>query len=165
VKDEYTSLLFTMIVCMNRLLLLFVIIVDSLSSARSHGRRGFLNPIRIQPTAGEPWPKPQSIQTTTAQLAIYPHSFRFLINETTSSERCDLLTGAFERYYRAIFFPQTYLSYILRSSSSSLTDDYTRPRRSSLANVSLLEDLYVNVQQPCEQWPSLESNESCNRLF
>jgi len=161
-----------MIVRVKLLLLLLVVIMNSLSSARNHGRRGFLNTIRIQPTVGEPWPKPQSIQTTAGRLAVHPNTFRFLINET--SQRCDLLTSAFVRYYRAIFFPHTYLSHILRSSSTFLTDDYIHQPRtdaaskknlSNLANAPVLEDLYVNVQQQCEQWPSLESNESCKRIF
>jgi hypothetical protein len=160
-----------MLVRVNVLFLLLVIIVDSRLSVRNHGRRGLLNTIRIQPTVGEPWPQPQSIQTTAQQLAVHPETFHFLINETSQS--CDLLANAFVRYYRAIFFPHTYLSYILRSSSSFVTDDHRRQSRmdavsrknlSNFANVSSLEDLYVNVQHPCDQWPSLESNESCNRM-
>jgi hypothetical protein len=150
-----------------------MVIVNGLSFPRNHGRRGSLNRIRIQPTVGEAWPKPQSIQTTAQRLAIHPTTFHFLINET--SQRCDLLTNAFVRYYRAIFFPHTYLSYILRSPSTYQTDDdhihrsrpdaIWRKNLSDLANASLLEDLYVNIQQPCDQWPSLESNELCNRVI
>jgi hypothetical protein len=148
-------------------LLLLVIIIDNLSAVSSHGRRGTLNTIRIQPTAGEPWPKPQLIQTTAQRLAVYPDAFHFLINET--SQRCDLLTSAFDRYYRAIFFPNTYLSYILHASSNFSANDFINQSKSNEAwkrtlSTPSLNYLFVNVQQPCDQWPSLESNESCNTL-
>lgn len=159
-----------MIVRTSLVLILFVVIVESYSSVRNHGRRGLLNTIRIQPTAGEPWPKPQSIQTTFQQFAVLPDKFHFLINETSQS--CDILTNAFIRYYKAIFFPQTYLSYVLGSSFSWNTNDYNRRPRvnirknlSHIVDVPLLESLNVHVQQLCDQWPSLESNESCKKTY
>lgn len=151
-------------------LILFAIIVESYSSVQNHGRRGLLNTVRIQPTSGEPWPKPQSIQTTFQQFAIPPDKFHFLIDET--SQHCDLLTNAFVRYYKAIFSPQIYLSYILGSSFSWNTNDYKRRPRvnirknlSHMVDMPLLESLNVHVQQLCDQWPSLESNESCNKSY
>ncbi|CAF3654515.1 unnamed protein product [Rotaria sp. Silwood1] len=157
-----------MVACSNIIYLLLVITVESFSPVWSHERRGFLHAIRIQPTVGEPWPKPQSILTTTQRLTVNPKTFHFLMNET--SQRCSLLTSAFDRYYRIIFFPQTYMPYIRRSSSSFTTNNDIYQTKinaslrqkypSSITNISLLMNLYVNVEQPCDEWPSLETNES-----
>lgn len=143
---------------------LLVVCFGSFSCVQSHGRRGSFSTIRVQSTTGEVWPKPQSIQTTGQQFALRPDTFQFRINET--SQRCDLLIGAFDRYYRAIFVPNTYSSYILRSPAPSPADNPAL-RRPMLKqrSVPLLRTLYVNVQQPCDQWPTLESNESCNRII
>lgn len=149
----------------NQLLFLFAIIaISSLSSARNYERRGYVNTIRVQPTIGEPWPKPQSIQTTPQRFAILPSTFHFLINETSQS--CDLLTSAFDRYYTIIFFPQTYLSHILRSPPTPPTNyRMIKKNSSNLANASFLMDLSVYIEQPCDEWPSLESNESCKKII
>ena len=145
-----------------KLCFLSVVYFGSLSCAESRGQRGSLDSIRIQSTTGEPWPKPQSIQTTGERFALHPDTFQFRINDT--SQRCDLLTGAFARYYRAIFFPQTYLSHLLGTSSSSEDEAVLRKTMLNLGSSPLLKDFYVNVQEPCNQWPTLESNESCNRI-
>lgn len=149
-----------------RLLFLLIIVCHVESSARIHGRRGLVNDVRIQPTTGEPWPKPQSIQITGQRFAVHPDAFHFRIDNTSQS--CDLLTSAFVRYYRAIFYPQTYLSSILQVSNQqdqSETKNTTwRKSLAELGDTPLLGDLYVHLQQPCDQWPSLESNESCINL-
>ena len=81
------------------LLLVFVYHVES--STRIQGRRGLVHDVRIEPTTGEPWPKPQSIQITGRRFAVHPDAFHFRVSNTSQS--CDLLTSAFVRYYRAIF--------------------------------------------------------------
>ncbi|CAF1594959.1 unnamed protein product, partial [Adineta steineri] len=70
----------------------------------SHGKqpRGSLNIFDVKPTVGQPWPKPQTIKTTSQQYAVHPSAFHFMVNSTSQS--CDLLTSAFDRYYRIIFF-------------------------------------------------------------
>lgn len=162
-----------MIVLRKFLFAAVIILSASAACERNQGRRGFLHGVRIQPTVGEPWPMPQSMQTTAQRLAIHPNTFQFILNDT--SQRCDLLTSAFTRYYKAIFFPETYLSYVLNSSSSfsnindnirqKLRDATLRKRSSKFADTQVLMSLYVNIQQPCDFWPSLESNESCNQFF
>lgn len=149
-------------------LLFFLIIVDRVeSSVRIHGRRGLVNDVRIQPTTGEPWPKPQSIQITDRRFAVHPDAFHFRIDNTSQS--CDLLISAFVRYYRAIFYPQSYLSSILQFSNqrdqSEKKNTTWRKSLEELGDTPLLGDLYVHLQQPCDQWPSLESNESCMNLI
>ena len=147
----------------SRWLLVLVIVYHVESSARIRGRRGLVHDVRVEPTMGEPWPKPQSIQTTGRQFAIHPDTFHFRISNTSQS--CDLLTGAFVRYYRAIFYPKTYLPHILRQpdepDQSPMNETRWRKSLSDLGDTPLLGDLFVHLQQPCDQWPSLESNESC----
>ena len=90
--------------------------------------------------------------------------FVFLINET--SERCDLLTNAFIRYYQLIFNSSNYLSFILHSSTNDhLTRQGERRTIENINDIPSLNCLYVNIENPCDEWPSLESNESCNSIF
>lgn len=127
----------------------------------SHGKppRGPSNAFYVQSSVGEPWPKPQSIQTTAQQFAIHPAVFHFSVNST--SQTCDLLTSALDRYYRLIFFPQTYLKYILNPGSvNNQTENIPKKNLAGL-RAPLLESLNIYIEQPCDQYPSLESNESC----
>ncbi|CAF0749245.1 unnamed protein product [Adineta ricciae] len=126
-----------------------------------HGRRprSSLNMFHVEPSVGQPWPKPQSMQSTPQQFAIHPSAFHFMINST--SQTCDTLTSAFDRYYRLIFFPQTYFDYILNPASA--TDDKSDKPKKSLADLhdaTILKRLNIHMQQPCEQYPTLESDES-----
>ena len=113
-------------------------------------------------TIGQPWPKPQSIQPTPQQLAIHPDAFHFLVNST--SQTCDILTNALDRYFRLIFFPQSYMNYILNPKSAhSHSKEKPKKTLADLRDTPSLKRLNVYVQQPCDQYPSLESNESCKK--
>ncbi|CAF1287035.1 unnamed protein product [Rotaria sordida] len=129
--------------------------------SHSHGKRPrhSLNSFYIEPTVGQPWPKPQSIRTTFEQYALHPAAFHFLVNST--SQTCDLLTSAFDRYYKLIFYPSSYLNYILNPKSTDNEIKY-KPKKSlhDLCDVTLLKRLNVHIQEPCEQYPALESDES-----
>jgi hypothetical protein len=157
-----------MILRVTSLLVLIMIIMDTRAYARTHSRRGSVNRIRQQSTVGEPWPKPQSIVTTLQRLAIRPNKFHFRINETSPS--CDLLTNAFVRYYRAIFSPQTYMSHVLGMPSLFPAQSNMRSPKHKIvqenklsdhSTMPMLDTLTVHLQQSCEQYPSLASNESC----
>jgi hypothetical protein len=140
--------------------LLFLLVVIS----NVHGKRPRRpsNVFYVEPSVGEPWPKPQSIQTTAQQFAVHPDAFNFMINST--SQTCDLLTSALDRYFKLIFFPQSYLNYILNPESAN-NEMKPTPKKSlaDLRDTPVLKRLNVYVQQPCDQYPSLESNESCNK--
>ncbi|CAF0787394.1 unnamed protein product [Adineta steineri] len=139
------------------IILLFLLAVISYS----HGKqpRGSLNIFDVKPTVGQPWPKPQTIKTTSQQYAVHPSAFHFMVNSTSQS--CDLLTSAFDRYYRIIFFPQTYLNHILDPELAK-HEKQIEPKISlaDLQDATLLKRLNVHIAQPCEQYPSLESDES-----
>ena len=142
---------------MIRSLTIFIVlfaVIDQL-----HGRQSFRFDRRllVQPTVGQPWPKPQTIHTTAQQFVIQPAAFHFLVDPT--SQTCDLLTSALDRYYKLIFYPQTYLDYVLNQTSTK--KDIPRKPKKSLADVPLLPRLTVRIDTACDQYPSLESNESC----
>ena len=144
---------------------LFILLFLSTSIIHSYGKqpRTSLSAFYVDTTVGEPWPKPQSIQTTSLKLAVHPAAFHFLVN--SSGQTCDLLTSAFDRYYQLIFFPQTYLNYILNPKSGNNKKSYiTKKNLNDLRDVPLLKRLNVHIQEPCDQYPSLESNESCKRI-
>ncbi|CAF0740625.1 unnamed protein product [Didymodactylos carnosus] len=118
----------------------------------------------VEPSVGQPWPHPQQMMSSEQRLAVHPAAFHFLINAT--SQRCDLLVDAFDRYYRLIFYPQTYLKYVLNKKASSCDEPIIElPMLNTLTDTPLLKRLNVNVQQPCDHWPSLESNESYSLII
>lgn len=111
----------------------------------------------VEPTVGQPWPKPQNMQITLVQYAIHPAAFHFAVNDT--SQTCDLLTSAFDRYYRMIFFPKSYMDYVLYQKKETTTQP--KKKLEDLKDATLLKRLTVNIQTPCETYPNLESDESC----
>ena len=134
--------------------------------SHTHGKRprSPLEESSVGVTVGEVWPKPQSVQTGSQQIAVHPDAFHFLVNAT--GQTCDLLTNALDRYFRLIFYPQTYLNYVLNPKSAK--DEMKPTLKKSLADLRdapILKRLNVYVQQPCDQYPSLESNESCKDSF
>jgi hypothetical protein len=145
---------------LSSVLLLLLVVISA-----SHGKRPRppLNVFYVQPTVGQPWPKPQSSETGPQQLAVQPSAFHFLVNST--SQTCDILTSAFDRYYRLIFFPHSYLKHILNPDSVDNEKPFQpRKRSADLHDTPLLKRLNVHIQQPCDQFPSLESDESCKRI-
>ena len=116
----------------------------------------------VSKTVGQPWPKPQSMQSTAQQLAVHPDAFHFLVNST--SQTCDTLTSALDRYFRLIFFPQSYMKYILNPESPE-AQIKRKPKKTlaDLRDAPILQRLNVYIQQPCDQYPNLESNESCEK--
>ena len=125
--------------------------------------RPSLRPPRLRTSTGQTWPKPQSMQTTAQQFAVHPDAFHFLVNST--SQTCDILTNALDRYFRLIFYPQSYMSYILNpKSADSQIKQKPKKTLADLRDAPILQRLNVYIQQPCDQYPSLESNESCNNI-
>ena len=143
-----------------RSLIFSLLVLVAISASDGKRPRAPIDMFYVVPTVGQPWPKPQAMQITQEQYAVHPAAFHFLVNST--SQTCDLLTSAFDRYYRLIFFPQDYMNYVLNRDVPSQAK--VKPWKKSLADlhdVPLLKRLNVQVQQPCEQWPTLESDESC----
>ena len=143
-------------------LAVLLLIASVVSYGEGKPRRVPSNIFYVKKTVGEPWPKPQSIQTTPDQWAVHPATFHFIVNAT--GQTCDLLTSALDRYFRLIFFPKTYLSHILHPTRQIDPADL-KPKKSlsDLEDVPFLKRLNVYVKQPCERYPNLESDESCKR--
>ena len=143
-------------------LTILLLIVSVVSHGEAKPRRVPPNIFYIKQTVGEPWPKPQSIQPTPDQLAVHPAAFHFIVNAT--GQTCDLLTSALDRYFRLIFFPKTYLSHILHPARRIDPVEFKLKKSlSDLEDTPLLKRLNVYVKQPCERYPNLESDESCER--
>lgn len=140
---------------MKVLLLLLIIVSNS-----DGGRPSLPKSIRSKSTIGEVWPKPQSMSSTTQEYLINRDSFELTMNET--SARCDLLTNALNRYYSIIFDPFKYISSFLHSNSFYFKyRNEINQSRSNVSDIPLLKQLFVYVQNECEQWPNIQSNESC----
>lgn len=102
----------------------------------------------VSKSRGQPFPRPQSHVSVDTQNRLDTREFLFVYARDSSA--CDLLSDAFNRYYKIIFGgshrPQT------RFSRSTDKND----------NKKLLKRVIVSVEEPCEKkYPSLESDESC----
>ncbi len=95
--------------------------------------------------------------TTSIQVHIRSDSFSFMYNET--SHQCDLLNNAFLRYYKLIFFPETYWGDLL-DEPPRRKKKFVEKNLSNVGDTKLLKNVKVNIQQMYDQWPTFESNES-----
>ena len=115
-------------------------------------------------TSGRPFPKPQSQILTDIQQILDEKDFSFQYGK--SSVVCDLLNLAFNRFYKIIFRPETY-----DKRSDSVTNRVRKlnipikKNKNIIGQARLLKRVIVNVQMPCEDYPSLESDESCLYLI
>jgi len=94
---------------------------------------------------GQPWPMPQKLKQTDDVLSLPPYTFSFAV----TGADCSLLRSALDRYHRIIFSNNEGGSKALRF----------RPRRETGAELATLN---VKVLQNCEEYPSLQMDESYN---
>ena len=115
----------------------------------------------VAKTPGRPFPKPQSQIVTDVQQILIEKEFTFQYGK--GSVVCDLLSIAFTRFYKIIFRPQ---NYDINGNGSSRVkkvryQNKNQPFDNQQKNVRLLKRVLINVQLPCEDYPTLESDESC----
>ena len=111
--------------------------------------------LKIVPkTPGRPFPKPQSQVITDVQQLLDEKNFSFQYGK--GSVVCDVLSVAFKRYYDIIFRPQNIATNV-RKIARSHKDSETKIN----PKASLIKKVTMNVQEPCEDYPSLDSDESC----
>ncbi|XP_019614522.1 PREDICTED: beta-hexosaminidase subunit alpha-like isoform X2 [Branchiostoma belcheri] len=106
-----------------------------------HDVPGYQKPVMVQQT-GKVLPKPQTMTASTEAYALAMPSFKFTYG--SSSEMCDIVDQAFQRYYDLIF-------------------DIDGLRKAPVASkdMSELNTLQVMVKEPCTGvYPSLESSEN-----
>ncbi|XP_072167087.1 beta-hexosaminidase subunit alpha-like isoform X1 [Diadema setosum] len=95
---------------------------------------------------GSPWPMPQEIQVTgDVYTLVSEERFDF----TATGVRCDLLDSAFARYFGIIFFGTPQAARRRRSPM-----EFTAPSATELTGLD------VNVMEPCQDYPGLESDEN-----
>ena len=104
---------------------------------------------------------PQSITTGTDLHSLDARAFSFQYAET--SQVCELLTAAFNRYYKIIFLPENYEIIENKKFVKKVKSNRKSPK--TAVSDSLLKRIVVNVQEPCEDYPSLDSDESCKLLL
>jgi hypothetical protein len=114
-------------------------------------------PVRL----GQPFPKPQSLSQTDKQFSLDARVFSF--HHAQDSVVCDLITNAFNRYYKIIFKPA---QYAMEIGGRPVTRARS-PGESSFprVNIDQLERVVVKVETECENYPSLDSNESCKTKY
>ncbi|XP_070541930.1 beta-hexosaminidase subunit beta-like isoform X2 [Ptychodera flava] len=99
----------------------------------------------VDGTSGSPWPLPQQMTSNGSQLYLSSFTFEF----SYSMYSCDILQNAFQRYQKLIFDG--------RAEYAKLRFQSTKIKESGTLQ---LGGLVVKLDQPCEDLPGLESNES-----
>lgn len=106
---------------------------------------------------GRPVPLPQAYTSLNTQSLLDKNEFEFKFEN--KSVICDVIYLAFTRYAKIMFDPLQY-----RINEELLhTDTYKNTYQVRSVNSfqgDMLESLTVNVHQPCEDYPQLESDES-----
>ena len=97
---------------------------------------------------GKPVPMPQTYITSDSQHFLDEQEFSFKF--VKDSVVCDVINLAFYRYHRIIFRPEE--NFQVRRIK--------RNHMSSVNKANLLKNVLVNVVLPCEDYPTLESDES-----
>lgn len=100
--------------------------------------------------ADQPFPKPQYMVQTQIQHYLDARAFAF--HYQPGSQVCDLITVAFNRYYKIIFNP----SQLRRGKPAR-----RRGMKKSQFKGDLLKRATVNIKLPCEEYPNDQSDESC----
>lgn len=109
---------------------------------------------------GRPFPQPQYYVSTDTQHVLDERAFAF--QYASGSVVCEILSSAFNRYYKIIFQPQL-LDFARGVRRARLVNKPNPSSRSHPNRASLLKRVLVNIKTPCEDYPSLESDESCIR--
>jgi hypothetical protein len=112
-------------------------------------------------TKGRPVPLPQIYKPSNTQYILNEKEFSFKF--TAASVVCDVLTLAFTRYHKIIFRPHTHE---INMGQRNVKKIKFNKDKHKFAHESLdyMKRLMINVHDPCEDYPSLDTDESC-RLF
>jgi len=96
----------------------------------------------VTPTIGEVWPKPQAQSFSENFFVLRPNGFQFEV----IGQRCDILDDALRRYYQFIFNPAG-----PAEEQVVVTEEMYANQKNFRA---FLDVVKINLQQPCEQYPS-----------
>lgn len=107
---------------------------------------------------GSPWPKPQSYITSDIVVTIDARSFSFQYAE--QSQTCDLLSAAFNRYYKIMFLPEEYEIVPNRRVVQKIKKANKNGELKFKDEDGEIKRALISVQNPCEQYPTLDSDES-----
>lgn len=140
---------------------LLLILLVYVSLAQSKLKTNLKDWIDITPKSiGQPWPLPQSVvqRNDVRMLDSRVFSFQF----TNNSQVCDLVTDAFSRYFKIIFQPTEYEIIpgrrVVKKARKFRQQKFKRPTASY--EDSLLKRLVISIKNPCEDYPTLDSDES-----
>ena len=149
-------------------LLLLIVAVQSLAKSakdRHHPHKILKN---VQKAPGSVFPKPQVQSLSDEQHRLNGHSFSFVYKN--GSVECSLLREAFDRIYRIIFKPYEYAASLNkheRVRKSKMPSKHSEPLLNGHfkdGDDVVLNTLEVNIDEACEDYPNLESDESCKYL-
>jgi hypothetical protein len=113
----------------------------------------------VTASRASPWPMPAKYITYPISQTIDAANFQF---RTIGAYSCDLVEAAYVRYYRIIFGGPR--SSDRDSDTRQGSNDVLKFWRMKRPN-SALSYLDVDLANECEEWPSLNMDESCQHLL
>ena len=143
---------------MNKIFTFLFVLISYLSSQQN--ANAFIGLNTVPKSTGYPLPRPQSWAASNNQFRLDSFNFSFEFNEKSSAS-CDLLTDAADRYYKIIFDPT---NYEIVKGHSNKARRVLRPNKSNIknhANEELISKMIIMVNGPCEDYPNLDTDESC----
>ena len=113
--------------------------------------------IFVDKTKGRPIPLPQAYTSSSKQTALNHRGFKFAYEK--GSYVCDVVTLAFDRYAKLMFNPQLYEINAGHATVRKMKN--SKVNYNKMYSGEYLDRLVVNLNEPCVEYPNLESDESC----
>lgn len=136
-----------------------LLLLAAIAVTTSGQRVGNKADLRLTPKApGTPTPLPQVYTTLPTQHVLDERAFSF--QYMPDSVVCNMLSNAFNRYYKIIFRPQEYEINEGRSNRVKTKKRGFGNDDSRRTHLGVLKRVVIYINMPCEDYPSLDSDES-----
>ncbi|XP_075977690.1 beta-hexosaminidase subunit beta-like [Anticarsia gemmatalis] len=107
---------------------------------------------KYPPTKGEVWPRPHQQEKHTKYFNLVPSVFKF----TETGKSCKILKTAIERYSDVL---RTTQNIAWRHSRRIWKHDHGRPNITDVRFLGHIEELQINLSEPCEEYPHFDMEE------
>lgn len=120
--------------------------------------------IRRAPSAtiGEPWPLPQMMTVNESRVFILSKDYKVFIRNNT----CDVLENSVKRFKDNIRLAnQEAYSNLVNIDDSGFENLERKYENDIFKKADHLSSIHIHVNSPCQRYPSIESDESCEYII
>jgi hypothetical protein len=132
--------------------------------SKQENANAFIGLNTVSKSTGYPLPRPQSWAASNNQFRLDSSNFKFEFNQK-ESESCDLLIDAVDRYYKIIFDPTNYEIVKGHTNKAKKTSRRRSNKNYKLNNDEIISKMIIIANNPCEDYPNLDTDESCSMRF